>query len=92
MSGAEQLLALCVVLGATLTCLPLARAARPGRVGVGGALVSAVLTVVWALHKAPYEGPAIITLAAARGLTVVDLIVPPSLAISAAVLVRAFRG
>ncbi len=89
--GAEQLLAVVVVLGATLTCVPLARSVRPGRLAVVWAVGSALVTVEWFLRKAPYEGPAILTITATRGLTVVDLIVPPSLAISAAVLVRAFR-
>ena len=91
MNGAEQLLAISVVLAATGACLPLARARRPGLLAVIWAGASAALTVAWALHKAPYEGPAILSLTATRGLTVVDLVVPPSLAISAAVLVRAYR-
>ena len=91
MNGAEQLLAISVVLAATLTCLPLARPGRPGRLAVVWAGASAALTIDWALHKAPYEGPAILTLTATRGLTIVDLVVPPSLAITAAVLVRAYR-
>lgn len=90
MTSAEQLLAVSVVLAATLACLALARQSRPGRVAVVWAGASAALTIDWALHKAPYEGPAILTLTATRGLTVVDLVVPPSLAISAAVLVRAY--
>ena len=89
--GSEQLLAVVVVFGATLTCVPLARSVRPGRLAVVWAVGSALVTVEWFLHKAPYEGPAILTITATRGMTLVDLIVPPSLAISAAVLVRAFR-
>lgn len=92
MSRAEQLLAVCVVLGTTLACLPLAKSSRPGRLTVAWASGSAVLTVVWFLHKAPYEGPAVITVTASRGLTVVDLVVPPALAVAGAVLVRAYRG
>lgn len=91
MSRAEQLLAVSVIVGATLACLPLLRTARPGRLAVLWAGASGWVTVEWFVHKAPYEGPAIIVFTATRGLTVVDMIVVPALAISAAVLVRAYR-
>jgi hypothetical protein len=89
---AEQTLALAVVAVATLACLPLARARRPGRLAVGWALFAAALAVVWDRHEAPYEGPTIVVLTQNHGVTFVDLVVPPALGIAAAVVWRHFRG
>ena len=88
MTTAEQLLALAVVVCPVLCCVPLARRRRPGRVAVGFAAVTAVLAVVWDRHRAAYEGPAIVTLTATHGLTVVDLVVPVALAVAVAVVWR----
>jgi len=82
--GAMALPTLCVIF--------LAKERSPGPEAALLALLAAVFTLVWGHHKAPYEGPSIVTLAEGRGLTVVDLVVPPSLAIEAAVLWRARRA
>lgn len=89
MSSSEQLLALGATAFPTLCVLFLSRERSPGPAAAFLALLSATLTIVWAYHKAPYEGPSIATVVAGHGLTVVDLVVPPSLAIEAAVLWRA---
>lgn len=92
MTRLEQLLAFVVMLGPALSCVPLARAQRPGRGAAAGAVATVLLAVVWDVHKAPYEGPVIVPFTATHGLTVVDLVVPVSLAVAAAVLVRHRRG
>ena len=92
MSTAEQLLAVAVALAPVLCCVALARPERPGRLAAGGAVASGVLVLVWAWHKAPYEGPAILRVTDDHGLTVVDLVVPVTLAVSAAVLWRHRKG
>lgn len=92
MTHLEQVLAFVVMLGPVLCCVPLARARRPGRHAALGAVAAAVLAVAWDVHKAPYEGPAVVRLSATHGLTVVDLVVPVALAVAAAVLVRYRRG
>jgi len=84
----EQVLAVVVLVLVTGCCLPLARRGRPGRVAGAWAVATIVLVLWWFRHKAPYEGPAIITFAPSRGLTVVDMIVPPGLAIACCVLLR----
>jgi hypothetical protein len=91
MTTTEQLLALAATFLPMLCVLLLV---RERTLGVGAAFVALVafaFTAVWAYHKAPYEGPAIITLTSTHGLNVVDLVVPPSLAAEAGVLWRA-RG
>ena len=91
-SGWEQALASAVVLSAVFGVVPLARSRRPGRLAVAWAVATIVFAVVWARHKAPYEGPSILDLGGGSGITVVDLVVPPALAIAAAVLWRRWSG
>ena len=88
MSGREQLLAVVVLVLTTGCVVPLARRRQPRVVGLVWAIATAAALLTWFLHKAPYEGPAIIRLSSTRGLTVVDMIVPPGLALAASVGVR----
>jgi len=84
----EQVLAVVVLVLVTGCCLPLARRERPGRAAGAWAIATIVLVLWWFRHKAPYEGPAIIKLTPSNGVTVVDMIVPPGLAIAGCVLLR----
>lgn len=88
MTHGEQVLAILVILSAVLCVVPLARTDRPGRLAVGWAMLTIAVALVWDRHKAPYEGPAILDLSASNGITVVDLVVPPALAVAGAVLWR----
>lgn len=91
MRAVEQVLAVAVLVSATGCVVPLARARRPGGAAAAWALLTLAVVAAWFLHKAPYEGPAIITVTPTRGLTVVDMVVPPGLAVAFAVLWRSWR-
>ncbi|MCU1672031.1 MAG: hypothetical protein JWN77_144 [Frankiales bacterium] len=92
MTRAEQLLALLAMTAPVLCCLPLARRRRPGRLAAAGAVVTVVIALVWDRHSAPYEGPAIVALTPDHGITVIDLLLPVSVAVAAAVLYRFRKG
>jgi hypothetical protein len=92
MTTGEQLLAVLAMGAPVLCCLPLARRHRPGRTAAAGAVLTVLVALVWDRHKQPYEGPAIIDFGGGNGLTVVDLVVPVSLAVAAAVLYRYRKG
>jgi hypothetical protein len=92
MTAAEQVLALVVLVLVTGCVVPLARPGPPGAAGLAWAAATFLVVLAWFLHKAPYEGPAIIEITSTRGLTVVDMVVPPGLAVALAVGLRWWRA
>lgn len=88
----EQLLAVAVLVLVTGCVVPLTLPSAPGARALTWAATTAVVVLVWFLHKAPYEGPAILEVTPTHGLTVVDMVVPPGLALAGAVAYRWWRA
>lgn len=91
MQTSEQVLAVAVLVLVTGCCVRLAVPRRSGPAACVWAAATVVAVLWWFLHKAPYEGPAILEVSPKHGLTVVDMIVPPGLTAAAAVLWRRQR-
>lgn len=88
----ERVLAIVLLVLATLNALAVARMQVPGRLASALAGAAILLDLVWlSLHNA-YEGPVIIGLTDEHGLAAADLGVPPSLLLAAIVLLRHARG
>ena len=86
----QRLTAIVPLVLALLCCTFLARP-RVGYAGVVAAGLLVVSVAVWSQVQKVYEGPTVVPLTGARGLTVADLVIVPSLGIAAAVVARARR-
>lgn len=86
---AERVLALLLVALACGCVLALVGRPAPGRRAVAAAVLLGIGSLWWLFSSRAYEGPTVLALSATRGLTAVDLAVPPDLCLAAGVLVRA---